>query len=92
MLGFLAAALIFVAVYMIFAEREANLSGDNPDGRVGDDVGVEIGVFTTRSLLPILTATALTAILLSLVISPVLAILGIVATLGLGMAFILQSR
>jgi hypothetical protein len=50
------------------------------------------GSYSIRSPLPFWTGLALTAVLLGLVISPVLATLGIIAVLALGAAFLLQSR
>ena len=92
LLGFMAFALIFVAGYMVVAEREADLHGDRDDAKVSDGAGELVGTFTTRSPLPIWTALAVTCIGLGLVVSPTLAGLGVIAALVLGAFFIVQSR
>ena len=92
LLAFMAFALIFIAGYMIVAEREADLHGDRDDAKVSDGAGEVVGTFTTRSPLPIWTALAVTCIGLGLVVSPTLAGLGVVAALVLGAFFIVQSR
>ncbi len=92
LLGFMAFALVFVAGYMIVAEREADLYGDRDDAKVSDGAGELVGTFTTHSPLPIWTALAATAIGLGLVVSPTLAGLGVIAGLVLGAFFIVQSR
>ena len=92
LLGFMALALSFVAGYMIVAEREADLAGDRDDAQRADAAGEIVGSFSVRSPLPIWAALALTGIVLGLVVSPVLAGLGLVAALAVGALFIVQSR
>ena len=92
LLGFMAFALSVIAGYMIVAEREADLWGDRRDAQQPDAAGQVLGTYSTRSPLPVWAAAALTCILLGLVVSPTLAALGLIAALGVGALFILQSR
>ncbi len=92
LLAFMAFALSFVAGYMIFAEREADLYGDRDDAKVSDGAGELVGTYSTRSPLPIWAALAVTCIGLGLVLSPTLAAFGVFAALVLGAFFIVQSR
>ncbi len=92
MLGVMAFGLSFVAGYMIVAEREADLIGDKRQAQMKDAAGELVGTFTIRSPLPLGAALAVTAIGIGIVVSPTVAILGIIATLAFGALFILQSR
>ena len=92
LLGFMACALSFVAGYMIFAEKDADLRSDRKDANPGDGAGTVIGVYTTRSPLPFWIAIAVVAAGLGLVISPSFAVVALIAILALGAAFIAQSR
>jgi hypothetical protein len=92
LLGVMAFGLSFVAGYMIVAEREADLIGDKKEARIEDGAGELVGTYTIRSPLPLGTALAITCVFLGAVISPTIAILGILVTLGFGALFILQSR
>jgi hypothetical protein len=92
LLGFMAFALAVIAGYMIVAEREADLWGDRPDANQRDAAGQVVGTYSIRSPLPMWAGLAITCILLGLVISPTLAVLGILAVLALGALFIVQSR
>jgi hypothetical protein len=92
MLGIMAFGLSFVAGYMIVAEREADLIGDRKNAEIADGAGELVGTYTIRSPLPIVTAAALTCIGLGIVVSPTIALLGLLAILVLGALFIVQSR
>jgi hypothetical protein len=92
LLGFMAFALAVIAGYMIVAEREADLWGDLPDANQRDGAGQIVGTYSIRSPLPVWAALALTCLLLGVVLSPALALLGIVALLAAGALFIVQSR
>jgi hypothetical protein len=92
LLGFMAAALSVVAGYMIFAERDADLWGDDKDADISDAAGEALDVYTTRSPLPFWAALALGNGALGLIVSPSFAVLALIATLGLGAAFILENR
>jgi hypothetical protein len=91
LLGFMAFGLSFVAGYMIVAEREADLWGDDARADNSAATGETVGEYSVRSPLPLATAAALTCVGLGLVISPTVAALGIIALLGLGALFIVQS-
>jgi hypothetical protein len=92
LLGFVAFALAAIAGYMIIAEREADLWGDRPDANQRDAAGQVIGTYSIRSPLPVWAALALTFLLLGVVLSPTLAVLGILGLLFAGTLFIVQSR
>jgi 4-hydroxybenzoate polyprenyltransferase len=92
LLGFMAFALCFIAGYIYVAERDADLWGDQADATMRDAAGQAIGTYSIRSPLPFWSGLAVTSIVVGLVISPTLAVLGFLAILGLGAAFVLQSR
>ncbi len=92
LLGFVAFALAALAVYMISAERAPDLWGDRPDANQRDAAGQVIGTYSIRSPLPVWAALALTFLLLGVVLSPTLAVLGILGLLFAGTLFIVQSR
>jgi hypothetical protein len=92
LLGFMAFALCFVAGYMIVAEREADLWGDDTTAAANDAAGEVVGTYSIHSPLPFWAALALTFVCLGLVISPAVAALGAIAALALGALFIVQSR
>lgn len=92
MLGIMAFGLSFVAGYMIVAEREADLIGDKKNATIADGAGELMGSFTIRSPLPLGIAFAASCIFLGAVVSPTIAILGLIVSLGFGALFVLQSR
>jgi hypothetical protein len=92
LLGFMAFAVSVIACYMIVAEKDADLWGDKDDATMKDAAGQLIGTYSIRSPLPFWSGLAIAIILVGLVISPTIAALGFLATLALGVAFILQSR
>ncbi|HTV73484.1 MAG TPA: cytochrome c oxidase subunit 4 [Candidatus Acidoferrales bacterium] len=92
LLGFMAFALCIIAAYIYIAERDADLWGDQGDATMHEAAGQVVGTYSIRSPLPFWSGLAVTSILVGLVVSPTLAVLGFLATLGLGAAFILQSR
>jgi hypothetical protein len=91
LLGFLAFGLSFIAAYMIVAEREADLWGDDARASSGGAAGEIVGSYSIRSPLPIASAAALACLGLGLVVSPTIAVLGIIAIFALGALFIVQS-
>jgi hypothetical protein len=91
LLGFMAFGLSFVAGYMIVAEREADLWGDDAQADNAQAAGETVGAYSIRSPLPIATAAAITFIGIGLVVSPTAAALGIIALLALGALLIVQS-
>lgn len=78
LLGFMATALIFAALYMFFAEREANLIGDRNDASNADAAGERLGVFTVATAWPITLAFGVFITLLGLAIFHALAYAGAV--------------
>jgi len=92
LLGFMAFALTFLAGYMIVAEREADLWGDDGAATGQDAAGEVVGTYSISSPLPLWSAAALASIGLGLVISPAIAAMGAIAALALGALFIVQSR
>ncbi len=92
LLGFMAFALVFIAGYMIVAEREADLLGDRTDAKIGDGAGEVVGTYSIHSPLPFWTALAIAGVCLGLVLSPTIAALAVIALLTLGAFFIVQSR
>lgn len=92
LLGFMAAALTIVALYMFFAERDANLWGDKPDATMRDAVGEHVTTIITSSPIPFGIGLALTMIVLGFVVSPAAAGLGIVVLLVLIGLMIVRSR
>lgn len=79
LLGFMAAALTVIAIYMVFAELDSNLVSDKDDGTFAEAAGEHVGTFVTRSPLPFAIAILVTSVLLGLVVSPAAAGIGIAA-------------
>ena len=92
MLGVMAFGLSFVAGYMIVAEREADLIGDEKNATMQSGAGELVGTYTVTSPLPLGSALAVTSIGLGIVVSPAIAVLGILAVLAFGALFVIQSR
>jgi hypothetical protein len=92
MLGIMAFGLTFVAGYMIVAEREADLIGDRKDTSIESGAGELVGTYTVTSPLPIGTALAVTFVGLGIVVSPTIAVLGLLAMLAFATLFVIQSR
>jgi hypothetical protein len=92
LLGFMTAALLVVAGYLVFAERDADLYADRPDATMRDAAGEHVGTYITHSPIPFWVGIAVTAIVLGLVVSPAAAGLGLVALAVLGALLIVRSR
>ncbi len=69
-LGLMAVALSIVALYIIVAEREANLAGDHTEAVPADSAGEEVGVYSTESYWPILAALGMACVVLGVVFVP----------------------
>ncbi len=78
-LGGMALALIIVATYILVAEREAHLAGDDENALPADVAGEEMGVFTLESYWPILAAAGTAVFLLGLVFIPGLSLAFVIA-------------
>jgi hypothetical protein len=92
LLAFMAAALLVVAGYMFFAERDADLYADKPDATMAEAAGEHVGTYITHSPAPFWIGVAVTGVMLGLVVSPAAAGLGIVAMCLLGGLLIVRSR
>ncbi len=67
LLGMMAAALVFAAGYIRFAEREAHLLGDRPNAGNSDANGEVVGAFMLASVWPIVCAASLFMLLVGLI-------------------------
>jgi hypothetical protein len=92
LLSFMTAALLVIAVYMFFAERNAGLFADNENATPADARGERIGAFVLHSPAPFWIGVALAGLMLGLVVAPAAAGLGIVALCFLGALMIVRSR
>lgn len=92
LLAFMCAALIVVALYMFFAERDADLYADDGDATMAQAAGEHVGTFITHSPAPFWIGVALSCLLLGLVVSPAAAGLGIVALFLLAGLLVVRSR
>jgi hypothetical protein len=92
LLGFMTAALLVIGIYMIAAERNANLFADDENATPADARGERIGAFVLHSPAPFWIGVALAGLLLGLVVAPAAAGLGLVALCFLGALMIVRSR
>ena len=92
LLGFMAAALTVVALYMTFAERDADLYADKKNATPAEAAGEHVGTYVTHSPAPFWIAVSLSGVVLGLVVAPAAAGLGIVALCLLGALMIVRSR
>jgi hypothetical protein len=92
LLGFMGAAMVVIAVYMTFAEMDANLWSDKEDASMADAAGEHVGTFITHSAVPFGVALVVAAVLLGFVVSPAAAGLGLAAFIGLICVMIVSSR
>jgi hypothetical protein len=92
LLGFMTAALVVVALYMTFAERDADLYADREDATMADAAGEHVGTYVTHSPVPFWIGVALTGVLLGFVVAPAAAGLGIIALVLLGALLVVRSR
>jgi hypothetical protein len=81
LLGCMAAALLFAALYAVVAEKEADLPGDHPDERAEEAAGEDLGVFTSSSAWPVLVAVSSLATLVGMLWSPLIGFSGLIALL-----------
>lgn len=92
LLGLFAAGFLFVAGYIIVAEREARLSADLPDATPAEARGEALGVFTTASPWPICVALTTTLTLYGVIFSAWLGVLAFVAFVAAVWGWIRESR
>ncbi|MDQ2909282.1 MAG: cytochrome c oxidase subunit 4 [Candidatus Eremiobacteraeota bacterium] len=69
-LGLMAVALAIVSLWIVVAEREAHLAGDQTDMDPADAAGEEVGVYSTESYWPILAALGMACVVLGVVFIP----------------------
>ncbi len=69
-LGAMALALTVVAAYIVVAEREANLGGDQVNLASADLAGEELGMFTLESYWPILAAAGTATLVFGMAFAP----------------------
>ena len=91
LLGLMAIALVFVAGYMIVAEREAHLVGDNAEINPADAVGENLGVYTLRSPWPVWLAVCIMLTLLGVAVATPLAWLGLAVALYVLWGLVIES-
>jgi hypothetical protein len=92
LLGFMTAALLVIAGYMFFAERDAGLLADDEHATPAQARGEHAGTFVVHSPAPFWIGLSIFGIVLGLIVSPAAAGLGIVALLFLGALMIVRSR
>ena len=92
LLGFMTAALMVVALYMAFAERDADLYADKKNATMREAAGEHVGTYVTHSAAPFWIGLALTGTLLGFIVSPAAAGIGIVALFILVCILIVRSR
>ena len=92
LLGFMPAALLVIAGYMVAAERNAGLYADDENATPAGARGERIGTFVLHSPAPFWIGLALMGLLLGLVVAPAAAGLGLIALLFLGALMIVRSR
>jgi len=81
LLGCMGAALAFTACYAIFAEKDADLPGDDPNETPEKAAGEVLGIFTSYSAWPILVAISSLATLVGMLWSPLIGFSGLIALL-----------
>jgi hypothetical protein len=84
LLGLMAAGLSFATIYALLAERDADLTGDDPRIVQSQAAGEDLGIFTSASAWPILMALAVTATLAGVVWSMPVAVAGLAAIVLIG--------
>jgi hypothetical protein len=92
LLAFMTAALLVIAVYMFFAERNAGLFADRENATPAEARGERVGTFVLHSPAPFWIGLALMGLLMGLVVAPAAAGLGVIALLFLGALMIVRSR
>lgn len=92
LLGFMAGALLVVALYSAVAQRDADLYSDKKDATPADAAGEHVGTYVVHSPAPFWIGIAVAALALGLVVAPAIAGIGIIALMLLGALMILRSR
>jgi Cytochrome c oxidase subunit IV len=92
LLGLMATGLAFAAGYMIFAERDAALLGDDGTAKQSDGTGERIGTFTLRSPWPACLAASVALFLGGMLVTPVFGIAGACAIVFVAWQLVRESR
>jgi hypothetical protein len=92
LLGFMTAALLVIALFMIVVERNADLFADRKDATPADARGERIGTFVLHSPAPFWIGVAVAGLMLGLVVAPAAAGLALVVLCFLGALMIVRSR
>jgi hypothetical protein len=92
LLCFMTAALLVIAGYMIFAERDADLYADHKNATMQEAAGEHVGTFVTHSPVPFWIGISVVSLVLGLVVAPAAAGIGIIALCLLGALMIVRSR
>lgn len=74
-------AFAWIVAYAVVAERNARLLADDPKARHEDARGELVGIFTTKTPLPVLVALCVAFLLFGVVWSPAIAILALAGVL-----------
>jgi hypothetical protein len=81
LLSIMTIAMMWAALYARVAERNARLSGDDPNKKHEEVAGERIGIFTTASPYPILVALCVVFVLAGAVWSPFIGTFALIAML-----------
>jgi hypothetical protein len=84
LLGLMGTGLAFAALWALLAERDANLTGDDPRILQTQAAGEDIGIFTSASAWPILMAASIAVTLAGMVWSIPVLIAGLVCITLIG--------
>jgi hypothetical protein len=84
LLALMGTGLAFAALWALLAERDADLSGDDPHMLQTQAAGEEIGIFTSASAWPILMAAAIAVTLAGIVWSVPVLVAGLICITLIG--------
>jgi hypothetical protein len=84
LLGLMATGLAFATLWAVLAERDANLSGDDPHMTQRQAGGEDLGIFTSSSAWPILMAASVAVVLCGMVWSLPLLVVGLAGVALIG--------
>jgi hypothetical protein len=84
LLALMGTGLAFAALWALLAERDADLSGDDPRMLQSQAAGEEIGIFTSASAWPILMAAAVAVTLAGMVWSIPVLVAGLICITLIG--------
>ncbi len=76
LLGLMAVGMLFIAGYMLVAERHANLAGDDKSPSFEASAGTDLGIFTGATAWPLIAAVGVFAVIIGAIWSLLFAALG----------------